>query len=255
MNETVFYYIMYIGMLLGIALCIYQWNERTERNEKSYEDNNRRLLCFAVIAADIMLKDGYATIAELNVAKTYIANNFTEAEGKRILSMMKSFIQKNSKLNSGRFAELAATYYTYKERQNMAHIFFQIANFHGGICNTEWVTLCHVIQNMKLTKTDQINIISYYQHFTTGRDKANDAKDHDVFDSVSNNSVENKCLQILGLEPGATLANIKESYRKLVKQYHPDRLPQNLSETERENAVKKFRNVQKAYEKLLEIKG
>lgn len=55
----------------------------------------------------------------------------------------------------------------------------------------------------------------------------------------------NRYYQILGLQQGASLSQIKAAYRRLVKRYHPDisTLP---------NAEEKFIEVQKAYDILTE---
>lgn len=56
-------------------------------------------------------------------------------------------------------------------------------------------------------------------------------------------------LAILDLGPGATEEEIKKSYRKLVKKYHPDGNP-DLDETEREAYAHRFLEIQDAYEEL-----
>jgi len=55
------------------------------------------------------------------------------------------------------------------------------------------------------------------------------------------------CYQILGLLPSATEQQIKEAYRKLAKQYHPD-----LNPGDRQ-AADQFVRVQQAYETLLVV--
>jgi preprotein translocase subunit Sec63 len=50
----------------------------------------------------------------------------------------------------------------------------------------------------------------------------------------------------LGLPRGATKLEVKEAYRKLVKEYHPDK-HMNASGQQRARAEAKFKNVQEAY--------
>lgn len=50
--------------------------------------------------------------------------------------------------------------------------------------------------------------------------------------------------EILGITPNADSDTIKKAYRKLVKQYHPDTNPDDV------NALKKFYEIQNAYDKL-----
>jgi hypothetical protein len=53
----------------------------------------------------------------------------------------------------------------------------------------------------------------------------------------------------LAVPENAPWEDIKKSYRKLVKQYHPDRVI-NGTKSEIENAAKKFREIQEAYDSL-----
>lgn len=54
---------------------------------------------------------------------------------------------------------------------------------------------------------------------------------------------------VLGIEPGASQTEIKHAYRKLVVQYHPDKV-MHLGEEFRKLAEKRFKEIQEAYQKL-----
>lgn len=61
---------------------------------------------------------------------------------------------------------------------------------------------------------------------------------------------------VLGLKRGASEAEIKKSYRKLVKETHPDTaIAQDLPEIVVESYERRFQEVQEAYDKIREIKG
>lgn len=53
----------------------------------------------------------------------------------------------------------------------------------------------------------------------------------------------------LGLEPGASLEEVKQAYRKMAKQYHPDAVA-HLGKEFQKMAQDKFKTIQKAYEML-----
>lgn len=61
---------------------------------------------------------------------------------------------------------------------------------------------------------------------------------------------KNMALAILDLGPTATEEDIKKSYRRLAKKYHPDSNPE-LDETEREVHAQRFLEIQDAYEELI----
>jgi uncharacterized membrane protein YkvA (DUF1232 family) len=55
--------------------------------------------------------------------------------------------------------------------------------------------------------------------------------------------------EVLELSPGASDEEIKEAYRRLAAQYHPDKV-MHLGEEFRQLAEKKFREIQSAYDAL-----
>ncbi|ARV61949.1 molecular chaperone DnaJ [Nostocales cyanobacterium HT-58-2] len=57
----------------------------------------------------------------------------------------------------------------------------------------------------------------------------------------------NDAYSILGLEPGALPAEVKQAYRKLVKIWHPDRFPHPQKKQEAEEKIKQ---INEAYNKL-----
>ena len=57
---------------------------------------------------------------------------------------------------------------------------------------------------------------------------------------------EQRSLEILGLEKGATEAQVKRAYKKLVVRYHPDK-------NKEEGTAERFMEIQKAYETLGKI--
>lgn len=70
---------------------------------------------------------------------------------------------------------------------------------------------------------------------------------------VPNDQVMTLILIELGaseLREGVAPKRVKKAYRRLVMGYHPDRLPQNLSEYEREKKTSAFFKLQMAYETL-----
>lgn len=62
--------------------------------------------------------------------------------------------------------------------------------------------------------------------------------------------------EILGVPQDASLKEIQKAYRVLVKQYHPDKLQdEKLSDDQREAMLRKFCEIQEAYETLCAEKG
>lgn len=68
------------------------------------------------------------------------------------------------------------------------------------------------------------------------------------------NEADDKYYRILGCKKGDSMDAIKGQYRKLVKEYHPDKVNNmQISETVKETLIEKFKEVQEAYEKIKEV--
>lgn len=61
-------------------------------------------------------------------------------------------------------------------------------------------------------------------------------------------------LAIFGLSPGATNDQIREAYKKMISQYHPDRVA-NLGKELQELATKKTKDITEAYQTLKKRRG
>ena len=74
--------------------------------------------------------------------------------------------------------------------------------------------------------------------------------------SQPNSFSGSEAYRVLGLQSSASIDEIKKSYRKMMAQYHPDRvMSKGLSEDEIERYTEKAKKVQQAYAALKELKG
>ena len=65
-----------------------------------------------------------------------------------------------------------------------------------------------------------------------------------------------KYSEVLGVSPDASLSEIKKAYRKLVKEYHPDKLASgSVPEDYIAFANQKIRDINEAYEYLEKVKS
>ncbi len=59
---------------------------------------------------------------------------------------------------------------------------------------------------------------------------------------------------VLGVDRGASTAEIKQAYRRLASRYHPDKV-NHLGPEFRELAERRFKEIQQAYERILAARG
>lgn len=81
-------------------------------------------------------------------------------------------------------------------------------------------------------------------------DKINEMKAQFIKPKRANVTERTKRLNLLGLKATATKEEIKAAYRKLAKEYHPDRLV-GVSDVVKKIAEEKFKEVSEAYEYLI----
>ncbi len=80
----------------------------------------------------------------------------------------------------------------------------------------------------------------------------------DVFNTVKRQFVSDLShhYAILGLEDGADMSEVKKAYRKLVSEYHPDKVvSKGLPEDFIKFAEEKFREINESYEAIQKAKG
>ncbi len=74
--------------------------------------------------------------------------------------------------------------------------------------------------------------------------------------AVSGSGGMSRSFAVLGLKPDASEDEIKKAYRKLVSEYHPDKIAsKGLPEEFEKFAAEKFREIQAAYDELRVMKG
>lgn len=81
-------------------------------------------------------------------------------------------------------------------------------------------------------------------------DKINEIKAQFIKPKRANVTERTKRLNLLGLKANATKEEIKAAYRRLAKEYHPDRLV-GVSDAVKKMAEEKFKEVSEAYEYLV----
>lgn len=86
-------------------------------------------------------------------------------------------------------------------------------------------------------------------HRIAGYLKINDAEFKKIKEDFLN---QNNPFGILGIEMGASFTEVKTAYRKMILKHHPDK---RAAEVTQQQAEKKFREIQQAFEKIKEFMG
>lgn len=159
----------------------------------------------------------------------------------------------------------------YSERMEFMDALFQIAYSQDGVSDVEVDLLREMAHYLCIKSWDFTGFLYKYEYMMDEQQKKqkrqeeeqkrsekNDGskenerrKRHEArFKNVTNTRTK-EALQLLEITENADEQEIKSAYRRLAKMYHPDTLPANVSEKEKEEAAARFRSIHEAYEFLL----
>ena len=161
----------------------------------------------------------------------------------------------------------------YSERMEFMDALFQIAYSQDGVSDVEVDLLREIAHYLCIKSWDLTGFLYKYEYMMdeqqkkrkeeerhrTEKDKGSEEgrderqKAHETrFKNVTNTRTK-EALQLLEITEKADEQEIKSAYRRLAKKYHPDTLPANVSEEEKEEAAARFRSIHEAYEFLLSM--
>ena len=180
----------------------------------------------------------------------------------------KSISERVSDISSNLFSKYLKK---YVERMDFMDVLFQIAYTQDGVSDVEVDLLREIAYHLCIKSWDLTGFLYKYEYMMdeqqkkrkeeernrTEKDKGSEEgrddrqKAHETrFKNVTNTRTK-EALQLLEITEKAAEQEIKSAYRRLAKKYHPDTLPANASEEEKEEAAARFRSIHEAYEFLL----
>lgn len=191
---------------------------------------------------------------EIKIATEYFQKRFCHSH--RLLPFAKDWKQmekglryeiNRKHLNYREYAvSILKTKIPYEARLEMLEYMFKVAYVNGGVKDEQLELLEAFSKHMMIDDWD-LTMLEY--QYECQREKELPKQDS------YRNLLMDSSYKILGIERTASELEIKESYRSLVKQYHPDRLSEELSIEEREEAIVMFRQATEAYQMICKEKG
>ena len=192
-----------------------------------------------------------------------------------ILEGKSNYSQEISKKKVSDLASYALTRFAHKysDRLELMDSLFQIAYSQDGVSDDEVNLLREVAHYLCIKSWDFTGLLYKYEYMMdeqqkrkkreekeqdrTEKDKGSEEgrnerqKAHEArFKNVTDTRTK-EALQLLEIMEDADAQEIKSAYRRMAKKYHPDTLPANVSEEEKEEAAARFRSIHEAYDFLL----
>jgi len=135
------------------------------------------------------------------------------------------------------------TKFEYEKRLKVLEYLLNLAFIDGEFSEAELMITEDIAKFLEIKSNDYINLVNQFKLFYEQK-KAKEQLNL------------KKAYEILGLSEGVSFSEVKKSYRKLVKEYHPDIVAAKTNDKNIiENATKKLQEINEAYEILKEHFG
>ncbi len=186
------------------------------------------MVSMLIFISEIIRADGKILKSELDYVKSYFKQKFGLEKTKEALRVLKILLQKEIPLYQ--VSRQIKQNLDYHSRLQLLHFLFGLADADGEI---------HPFELQKIE-------VIY---------KAMGISEHD-FRSVKAMFIEEEMspYEILQIPASANVEEIKTAFRKLAKEFHPDRVAY-LGEEVQSAAKEKFQKINQAYDKLKKRKG
>ena len=177
-----------------------------------------------LLSAVVIKADGKIDPRELRYVRTHFKNMYGEERANHAFKLFGGFIKSN-KVSARQISTQIRQNLTHASRLQLLHFLFGIAKADGFVTELEVASIKTIAGYLYINQRDFESIKAMF------------------YDSSQS------AYRILEIEKSATDDQVKKAYRKMVKKYHPDKL-QHLGEAHVKGAEEKFKQVQKAYEKI-----
>jgi DnaJ like chaperone protein len=186
------------------------------------------MVSMLILIAEVMKADGSILKSELNYVKKYFNEKFGEDKTSEALRILKILLNKQIPIYE--VTEQICSNLDYYSRLQLVHFLFGLAQSDGEIHTEEIKRIDVISRGLQITDKDYLSIKAMF---------------------LQN---EESPYEILQISKDATNDEIKASYRKLAKEFHPDKVSYLGDEVQME-ATEKFKKITEAYEKLKQKKG
>lgn len=230
-----------LGALVGMMAGKYfiDENDLSSLNEDDFRRNPNRdaqymfWVSVSVLSAKLSKADGQVTPEEVNVFRSFLNRNRIDSELQKHLAEVFNEAKQD-----------AHDYHAY------ADDIYKVMRHDRNVLSEIIMLLVNIAQaDGVFHPNEKQMIISIARSF-----RMSEYDLHRFFAMSEPAEDPNKIYDVLGIKKGATKTEIKSAYRKLVKEYHPDKLrSQNVPDSVIENAKKRMREINDAYDKLMKM--
>ncbi len=202
------------------------YGSRTQRPQTQSGDFEVSLL---ILASIVIKADGKQDQRELDFVRQQFVNLYGKERANQAFKLFKN-IGEQKNISIRQVCLQIKQMMDHPSRLQLMHFLFGIAKADGMVTESEERQIYTMAGYLGISSRDYESIKAMF------------------YDSSDN------AYKILEIEKTATDDEVKRAYRKMAKKYHPDKVI-HLGKEHQVGAEEKFRQVQKAYEKLQKERG
>lgn len=211
-----------IGGILGFALGSMFEGQNQGRYGRGTPQGDFAM-SLLVLSAAVMKADEKVVKAELDYVRNFFVRQFGEAEGTRLIMMLKEILKQD--INVQEVGVQVGQYMDYSSKLTLLHFLFGIAAADGQYHPDEVSVIESAAGYMGISRADFLSV------------KAMFVKNTDW------------AYTVLEITPNASNDEVKKAYREMAKKHHPDKVAQ-LGEDIKKTATEKFQQISAAYEEI-----
>lgn len=236
---------------------------REMRQHPAFEGKNTVIASIMALCAMIAKADGNVTKEEIHFIKEFIKGHFgiSTAEINEYAAAFN--YGKNHPDEYLVFTNIINGYYRTRRDYIMvlSYLFVGIAMQEGESITAKEAQTKKIVMSLGLSEYEYQALRMAFMGRTNGFEQGfggqgNYYGGQNFGGHTSQENLIKKYTQVLGVSEDASMSEIKKAYRKLVKEYHPDKLSSGSVPPEYiEFANQKIRDINEAYEYLEKVKG
>lgn len=223
----------FIGDIVGAISAFFLVREIVDNKDSGVDILELSLLRLSSL---MIRADGDVHPDEVKTVRKFFIKTFGQTKSDKLFKELKNSPPIPNDLNS--ILSVIKERLNPNQTYSVILLLFEIAAADGQLFHSEEKFIYDVGFNFGFKKTRLDQIKGQYFHSSDSKQESN-----------TTNNINQKYYDILGLKNGASIDEIKKAYRRLAKEYHPDKLA-GVNESIKKIAEEKFREVQEAYEKL-----
>lgn len=220
--------------------------------EEAFYRKNPVIASILGLTAIVAKADGSITKEEVYCIRTFVTRHFGLKKEELDLYADAFAYGKEHPEAYKEFTRIIREYYYRRDIIAIAYLLISIGMQNNGMSEKEERQIREIIWELGISEYEYQSIKS---SFMSQNNYQYGSEQGMYFENEQEMKVK-KYSEILGVKEDATMAEIKKAYRKLVKEYHPDKLAaESMPENYKKFAEQKIREINEAYEYLKERKS